>query len=272
MLLLLVNLLAFVVSAVPRLRAALWARFAAFSALLTVCAQALVEGPRWQIIPAYALSGMLLLVSFLRGSKLAHEVYRHNLTRLLAILVGAGLSVLGLVGSALLTIIFPVFRFPRPTGPYAIGTLTYHWVDTDRPEVFTEDQADRRELMVQIWYPAKADPSAPRAPYVPSVDTIAPALARIYRLPAAAFGYVQYVTTNAISSASMADDQPDYPVLIFLPGLTGFRRHNTFQVEELVSHGYIVVGIDQPYVAGGVSLPGRTPGAKPGNRPGATSD
>jgi hypothetical protein len=30
---------------------------------------------------------------------------------------------------------------------------------------------------------------------------------------------------------------------------------NTFQVEELVSHRYIVVGIDQPYTAGYVVFP-----------------
>lgn len=242
--LLLANLLAFVVSAVPRLSAALWARITAFIALLAVGAQALVEGPRWQMIPAYALSGMLFLVSFLRGGRLP--------TKSVGAIV---LSALGLGGSAILGIIFPVFRFPRPTGPYAIGTLTYHWVDTARPEVLTDDQDDRRELMVQIWYPAKADPSAPRAPYVPNLDTMTPTLARLYRLPAVTFGYLRYITTNAMPSASIADDQPNYPVLVFLPGLTGFRQHNTFQVEELVSHGYIVVGIDQPYVAGGVVFP-----------------
>jgi hypothetical protein len=57
----------------------------------------------------------------------------------------------------------PVFRFPQPTGPCAIGTLTCHWVDADRREVFTSAPDDRRELVVQLWYPAKPDPSAPRA-------------------------------------------------------------------------------------------------------------
>jgi hypothetical protein len=30
---------------------------------------------------------------------------------------------------------------------------------------------------------------------------------------------------------------------------------NTFQVEELVSHGYIIVAIDQPYAAASVVFP-----------------
>ena len=54
----------------------------------------------------------------------------------------------------------------------------------------------------------------------------------------------------------MSDIKPNYPVLIFLEGANGFRQMNTFQVEELVSHGYIVVGIDQPYTAVSVVFPG----------------
>jgi hypothetical protein len=57
----------------------------------------------------------------------------------------------------------PVFHFPQPTGQYPIGTLTYHWIDTTRSEVFTADPQVRRQLLVQIWYPAAASPSASRA-------------------------------------------------------------------------------------------------------------
>jgi hypothetical protein len=100
---------------------------------------------------------------------------------------------------------FPVFRFPQPTRPDAIGTLTYHWVDAARPEVFTADPHDRRELMVQLWYPAKGDPAAPRAPYIQDADAVASALARLRKLPASTLGHLQDVTNNAVPSA-----QPNY--------------------------------------------------------------
>ena len=51
--------------------------------------------------------------------------------------------------------------------PHATGTLTYHWVDASRAEIFTADPNARRELMVQVWYPADAVPSPTRAPYLP---------------------------------------------------------------------------------------------------------
>jgi predicted dienelactone hydrolase len=53
----------------------------------------------------------------------------------------------------------------------------------------------------------------------------------------------------------MAGDGAKFPVLIFASGRGGYRQSSTFEVEELVSHGYIVVGIDQPYTATDVAFP-----------------
>src|SRR5690606_1288309 len=135
----------------------------------------------------------------------------------------------------------PVFRFPAPSGPYQIGTVTYHWVDGGRAEIYTANPDDRRELMVQIWYPAQADPTSPRAPYIQDAQALAAALARVRHLPSFLLGNLKYVTTNAFPSAPVAGSGQRFPVLLFLEGTTGFRQMNTFQVEELVSHGYIVV-------------------------------
>lgn len=252
-LLLLVNLLVYLVLALPRLGALRRVRGAAAAAPVTAAAQVLAEGLRWQMIPAYALSVILFLVSLL-WRKPADDPGRGRTSQVTAG-VSAGLGALGLAISSLLPVIAPVFRFPPPSGPYAIGTLTYHWVDANRPEIFTADPDAPRELMVQVWYPAQAAPSAPRAPWVQDADTLAPTLARLLRLPGFALGHLKYITSNAVPSAPVAEDAARYPVLIFSHGTLGFRQHNTFQVEELVSHGYIVAAIDQPYTAAIVVFP-----------------
>jgi hypothetical protein len=74
-------------------------------------------------------------------------------------------------------------------------------------------------------------------------------------VPSFPFTHLKYITTNAIPSAPVAYDEPSYPVLIFMEGLSGLRQMQTFQVEELVSHGYIVAAIDQPYAAAEVVFP-----------------
>jgi len=259
-LLLLTTLLAFLALVIPLPAALHWLRHLAPVALLVAGVQMLVEGPRWQMVPAYGLAGLLFLVWSLQLLAPAGWPAGQGWIGWLAI----GLGMLVLVVSLALPVMLPVFRFPQPTGPHEIGTLTYPWVDADRPEISTTDPEDRRELMVQIWYPAKGDPSSPRAPYMQDASALSAALARLFHFPRFAFTQFKYVTTNAIPSAPVAGDEPSYPVLIFLEGLGGFRQMNTFQVEELVSHGYVVAAIDHPYTAAMVVFPdGRQAAALP---------
>jgi hypothetical protein len=90
---------------------------------------------------------------------------------------------------------------------------------------------------------------------VSDAGAIARAAARLSHLPAFVFAHLKYAITNAVPAAPVAGEEPTYPVLILLEGLYGFRQVNTFQVEELVSHGYIVAAVDQPYVASVVVFP-----------------
>jgi predicted dienelactone hydrolase len=247
----LANLLAFVALAMPLPRPTLWMRRSPPIALLIALAQMLAEGPRWQMFPAYALTGLFVLVWLLQH--IAHTGGLNKQKRTHRIAVGLGVLVLG--AALVLPMMIPVFRFPHPSGRYGIGTLTYHWVDPDRLEIFSADPRARRELMVQIWYPARDDRSSRRALYLADADAVTTAFARIHKKPEFMFGHFTYVTTNAISSALVAADELSYPVLLFLEGATGFRQMNTFQVEELVSHGYVVAAIDQPGAAAAVVFP-----------------
>ncbi len=250
----LANLLTFVGLTVPRLRAAHASRYSAVAALPIAGAQALLEGSRWQMFPAYLLSGLLLLAWWRQNReptvKASDSQHGGPIVGALAIILGA----VGLGISTALPLVLPVFRLPQPTGQYAIGTLTYHWLDANRPEIFTAAPNDRREIVVQIWYPAKASPSSPRAPYVPDPRVLAPLLNMLH-LPGFLFDHLKYVETHAIPAAPAAEGESTYPVLIFSPGRAGFRQDNTYQIEELVSHGYVVAGVDHPYASSGVLFP-----------------
>lgn len=249
------NILTLCVLALPLSQDMLWMRSLAPITLLIAIVHILAEGPRWQMVPAYMLTGLFLLawlvekVAVLQGSSGQFLNSQPALGLILAF------AIFGLTVSIILPVILPVFRFPHPGGPYEIGTLTYHWVDASRPEVFSTDPDARRELMVQIWYPAQKGSSNPRAPYIQDSAKVASALTILHNFPNYSLNHLKYVTTNAMESAVVADDKPNYPVLIFLEGLTGYRQMNTFQVEELVSHGYIVMGIDQPGAAATVIFP-----------------
>ena len=254
-LLLLANLATFLILVIPRLRAVRWAGYSTLITLLIATVQVLGEGPRWQMVPAYSLTVLLFLAWLLFYRTPADKYAEQKRTSRLVNSLAIGLFGLLLAVSIALPLVLPVFSFPTPRGPYGIGTVTYNMVDTNRQEVFTTDPNARRELMVQIWYPARKESSFLHAQYIQDSGAVATAEARLHNWPDFFLQHVKYITTHAVESESIADDKPSYPVLIYLEGLTGYRQQNTFQVEELVSHGYIVVAIDQPGAAATVVFP-----------------
>ena len=260
-LLLLADLLAFLILSIRQVYGKRWMRgspasaLVALVALVMAVAQWLAEGPRWQMLPAYALTLVFLFAWLAQNSTPMGGPYGWKRLQPAAAAVVITLGALVLAIAAALPTMVPVFRFSEPSGPYAIGTLTYHWVDGSRAEAFAADPKERRQLMVQVWYPAHANPSGQRAAYMADADTVTTTFARLHGKPAFLFGHFKYVTSNARSSVAVAAAQPRYPVLLFLEGGTGFRQMNTFQVEHLVSHGYIVVAIDQPGAAAAVVFP-----------------
>ncbi|MEV8108928.1 lipase, partial [Streptomyces sp. NPDC088135] len=46
------------------------------------------------------------------------------------------------------------FQLPAPSGPYPLGTVAFHLVDTTRPDPWVPSRP-RRELMISIWDPAR---------------------------------------------------------------------------------------------------------------------
>ena len=210
--------------------------------------QVLVEGPRWQMFPAYSLAVVVAAAGLRRRRRGSAPVGRWTAA------VTASVVALAVAGSVSLSLLLPVWQLPRPTGPYAIGSISFHWTDATRPEIFTTGPPRRREIVADVWYPASAHPSARPAPYLPDADVVMPALARLMHLPSFLLSHFRYVTTHAADAVPVADSKPTYPVLLFLTGLDGFAQSNMYQVEDLVSHGYVVVALDQPGASAAVRL------------------
>ena len=164
-------------------------------------------------------------------------------------LIATGVAAITLIGTAAYA--WPCPRLDPPTGPYALGTTTRHWVDHSRPDITIPDAGVPREVVAQVWYPAKAGASGRRARYVEDrafLDASAD-LARVPRWLLAGIGAAE---VTAIVDAPPAAGR--FPVLVYATGLLGSRSVSTFQVQELASHGYVVVALDQPGASGAVTL------------------
>ncbi|GIF02313.1 alpha/beta hydrolase family protein [Paractinoplanes rishiriensis] len=238
---------------VPRSRQR-WTRWLSAIPIVIAAVQAIGEGFRWQLVPAYAMA-IVLPAAWPLWRMWAGRPARRPWTRRCARIAVGAVCLLVLCASVTLPVAVPVFGFPAPAGRFGVGTLTYHWTDVARPEPFTADPADHRELMAQVWYPATPTAGAARAPYIADADAVTPVLAELAGLPEFLLGHFRYVTTNAVAGTPVAGAAGRYPVLMFLSGLYGFRSVSTFQIEELVSQGYVVIGLDQPGVVATVRFP-----------------
>lgn len=159
--------------------------------------QCLAEGARWQMLPACAptlfLSPAWLSQRAAREGNLNGRIRPHPDAGAKTI----GLGALNQAIAAALPLMVPVFRFAHPSGPHAIGTLTCRRVDASHAKAFTADPKERRQLMVHVWYPAQADPSARRTAYMAGAGIVKAAFARLQGMPALLCGHFKYVTGRA---------------------------------------------------------------------------
>ncbi len=89
-------------------------------------AHLLIEGYRWQMIPLYVLTGVILLTAIPKLFQPATgEFKRISWT-------GAGLAgtLILLAASIALPVLLPVPNVPTPSGPYSVGTQTFVLTDT----------------------------------------------------------------------------------------------------------------------------------------------
>jgi len=142
---------------------------------------------------------------------------------------------------------------PTPTGQYRIGRASFCRTDTSRSEPFTADSADHRQVVFHIWYPAepKGGSAAPYIDLLPDNE--------IFRKSTAYSGFgierLVKVRPHSFTGAKISEAKKRYPVIIFSHGLGMVSALYTTILENLSSHGYIVVGVDSPYFSSPMRLP-----------------
>ncbi|NQV16559.1 dienelactone hydrolase family protein [bacterium] len=150
------------------------------------------------------------------------------------------------------TIIFPIIApfndLPEPSGPYAVATCSTSWTDSSREETFTEKH-DFRRLAIKVWYPTIQEKTVEPELYVENPELRLPAIANQLNLPISLIRHFDGVLTNSFVSDPRADFETVFPVILFSHGLSGMRSQNTSVMEELASHGYVILAPDHSYDA-----------------------
>ncbi|MGD1107867.1 MAG: hypothetical protein ABR865_12550 [Terracidiphilus sp.] len=142
---------------------------------------------------------------------------------------------------------------PRPSGSYGVGRVSYELTDASRPEPLSSKPNAHRRMMMYVWYPT--EPSAidgkATAPYLPGFDLvrskIGPSdISDMFR-PATYEGPRSIPETVVVEGAPIAAGRQKFPLLLFAHGWGNPTFLYTAELEDIVSHGYIVAAIDHPY-------------------------
>lgn len=217
--------------------------------VVVVLLHILIETMRWQMIPAYGVAVCAILWAV---AQIAFYRPRTN-PRWLSILKEFTTAVVTLLGililgtGAILSIAIPVFQVPPPSGPFSVGTQDIQLVDSSRPELFTDDPSDHRELLIRVWYPADPAENSPFQPYWPEVKRGGPLLLKQIEFPTFLLDYMALIPSHSHLNAPVHAGLSQYPVLVFSHGYTDDLPGQLTLMEELASHGYIIFAISHPY-------------------------
>jgi len=141
---------------------------------------------------------------------------------------------------------------PTPTGPFAVGVGTLHFTDSTRA---TSRSMRTRPLTVQLWYPARRSSVAERAPYV-TEPALLDAMVRDGYLDLDSATIRDWARVRLVARRdappAAAPSARGWRVLVFSHGMGVARMHYAALLQELASHGYVVLAIDHPI--GGFTL------------------
>jgi pimeloyl-ACP methyl ester carboxylesterase len=211
------------------------------------------DGMRWEMIPTYLLGiwgAVMGWRDFRRhGGSIVAPVVRHRL------IVGAVVTVTGIIAVAIPQWLFPRVEFARPSGYYPVGRIEAFWVDSTREEVFAKAPGGKRSLLLTIWYPADTVTRGTLSPYHPNPSVLAKDELAGTGLPGFTMWNVTRAKTHSTLNAPFNRREGRSPVLLFSPGYGGSRVQNSFEFEELASYGYVIVSIEHSYASAGTVFP-----------------
>jgi dienelactone hydrolase len=204
----------------------------------------LVEGYRWQMVPLYALTGIILLTEL---PELFQPV-TGQFKRLSWAGAGQIVTLILLAAATALPVLLPVPNVSAPSGQYPVGTQTFVLTDDSRRELYS-GKDESRKFMLQVWYPAAPKPNTPHTPWMNDAPIYAREISKFFGFPAFFLDHLELVRTPAYQNAQLEPSGIAYPVILFSHGWSGFAAQNTGQAMELASHGYVVAAIQHTYGA-----------------------
>ena len=146
----------------------------------------------------------------------------------------------------------------KPTGQYGVGFEDFHWINQSvcpDPNFNGKNQSDFspdnknycHEIVVRIYYPVAVQNKLSTSYYKPLIQSLKKDLSQIPGIPKDQIQQLDELTSYT-SEKSPIIVGTTFPVLLFSPGFGCPTQMYENFITELVSHGYIIVGINTPFI------------------------
>jgi len=145
---------------------------------------------------------------------------------------------------------------PAPTGRHSVGRAEFEWIDQSRPDPSSPSR--HREIIVWAWYPATPNRGADPAVWMPGKwgevfwSEFAKGRPALTVRP-----NLSLIRTHAYVDAAVESSTRKFPVLLFAPGSGATPLDYSGIIEDLVSHGFIVLGVESDFGRASVFADGR---------------
>ena len=128
---------------------------------------------------------------------------------------------------------------PKPTGDYAVGTLTYT-VQNDREEVLP--RGGMRSVAARVYYPVLKESIRGLSKTTALSDNMLKGFRRAFMV---APDFRRHPEGNLSECYANAPAIPGkrFPLILFNHGYNSYREGNSFLCIDLASHGYVVISV-----------------------------
>jgi hypothetical protein len=147
----------------------------------------------------------------------------------------------------------------KPTGSYNVGFEDFHWVNQNVCPDFNfngKNQDDFspnnikhcHEIVTRIYYPTVSK-SQSYSPYYPPLvkSLVQETQESIPNIAKDELELFKHIKSFSVEKAEIVKNK-QFPVLFFIPGSGWPSEVYENSITELVSHGYIVIGISSPFI------------------------
>lgn len=145
----------------------------------------------------------------------------------------------------------------KPTGQYGVGFEDFHWVNQKAcPDVnfngknqedFSPGNTKHcHEIMARIYYPTNTQHQLGSSYYPPFIASVQQNMLK-QSISKTELEKLTKIKSFSIEKAAIIKGK-QFPVLLFSPGFGSPTELYENFITELVSHGYIVVGISTPFI------------------------